>query len=45
MEVTDQICKLLRQFTLEEIIYLMGLSDEEVLEILFNYGHELPEVI
>lgn len=45
MDVDEQISKLLRQFSLEEIIEMMDLSEEEVLEILFRQGYELPEVV
>lgn len=45
MELDEQISKLLRQFSLEEIIDMMDLTEEEVLEILFQQGHELPEVL
>jgi hypothetical protein len=45
MELDKQIDKLLRQFSLEEILDMMNLTEEEVLELLHNHGHELPEVI
>lgn len=45
MDTDEQINKLLRQFSLEEIIDMMDLTEEEVLEILVDKGYELPEVL